>query len=178
MIYEPAEDSYLIAEEVRKRAKEKMVLDVGSGSGILMEAALEAGAKSVKGVDIDLESVEFCEERSLDVVESDLFKNISGKFDLIVFNPPYLPLDDREDEESGRITSGGVKGDEIIVRFLGEVGDYLEEGGEVLILVSSLTPLEEIGEILEAKRFFKKVVASEKFFMERLEVWEISMPLP
>ena len=54
MIYEPAEDSYLLVEEVRKRARGKKVLDVGTGSGIQARAAYSAGAREVLAVDIDL----------------------------------------------------------------------------------------------------------------------------
>jgi len=60
MIYQPAEDSFLLEREVRKRAKGKKVLELGCGSGILMEGALKGGASSVLGVDIDEKSLEFC----------------------------------------------------------------------------------------------------------------------
>jgi len=173
MIYAAAEDSYLLEEEVRKRAEGRRVLDVGCGSGIQMEAALDSGAKEVFGVDISDESIEFCRGAGLNVEKSDLFSEVEGKFDLIVFNPPYLPKDSREDVESGVATSGGVKGDEIIVRFLKDVGGFLEDDGRVLIVVSSLTPVGEIDRVLREKKMERKVVASESLFMEKLAVWEI-----
>ena len=173
MIYKPREDSFLLEGEVKKRARDKKVLDVGTGSGIQMEAALESGADYVKGIDLDKESVVFCKNKKLKVVRADLFSKEHKKYDLIIFNPPYLPGDEREDEESSRATSGGVKGDEIIVRFLGDVGKYLEEDGIILLVVSSLTPPDEIEKIMKEKGFGKKVVASEKVFMEELWVWEI-----
>lgn len=173
MIYAWGEDSLLLQKEVEKYSDEKKVLDVGCGSGIQMEAALDSGASEAFGVDIDTESVLFCKENGLNVVESDLFEKVEGRFDLIVFNPPYLPEDSREDSESSKITSGGKKGDEIIVRFLQGVGEYLAEEGKVLLVVSSLTPLGDIKKVLKSKGLEKKVVSSEKFFMEGLEVWEI-----
>jgi len=173
MIYQPKEDSYLLEKEVKSRAKGKRVLDVGCGTGIQMEAALGVGASKVIGVDIDKESIEFCRENGLNVVEGDLFENLDGRFDLIVFNPPYLPFDEREGVESGKTTSGGMKGDEIIIRFIGSVGEYLNEGGVILLVVSSLTPLDEINRVIGEMGFVKKVVAHEKFFMEGLEVWEL-----
>jgi len=173
MIYQPQEDSYLLEKVVKRYAKGKGVLDVGSGSGMQALAARDVGAEEVLAVDVDEEAVEFCRGKGLNVVESDLFSNVSGKFDLIVFNPPYLPADSREDSESARATSGGEKGDELIVRFLQKVGSYLEEDGKILLVVSSLTPLGEIEKILRDKKMKKRVVASEKVFMEELFVWEI-----
>jgi len=173
MIYEPREDSYLLAREVNRLASGKRVLDVGCGSGIQIEAAIKSGAEKVLGVDIDSESLDYCERKGLDVLRSDLFENVSGMFDLIVFNPPYLPEDKREDLESSKATSGGVKGDEIIIRFLKAVRNYMEEEGEILLIVSSFTPLEEIERVLEGEGLMKGVVASDNFFMEGIEVWEI-----
>ena len=57
MIYHPAEDSYLLEKKVKKYAKGKNVLDIGSGSGIQAIAALESGASGVLAVDLDREAV-------------------------------------------------------------------------------------------------------------------------
>lgn len=173
MIYQPSEDSFLLEKEVEKRARGKRVLDVGTGSGIQARAAWEAGAKSVLAVDVDSEAIELLEGEKFEVRKSDLLDNVSGKFDLIVFNPPYLPEDDREDVGSAWATSGGKKGNETIVRFLESIGEHLAEGGVVLLVVSSLTPLEEIERTAEEKGFVKKVVARAKMFMEELRVLEI-----
>ena len=169
MIYEPREDSFLLEIEVKKYSKGKKVLDVGSGSGILAKAALYSGAKGVLCVDINNECVKYLKKEGFKAIQSDLFSNVRGKFDLIVFNPPYLPEDEREDSESSRITSGGKKGNEIIIRFLKESLNHLEENGIILIVVSNLT-----GKINFKKFGFKmRIIASKKIFMEKLEVWEL-----
>lgn len=173
MIYSPAEDSYLIEKEVCKRARGKKVLDVGTGSGILARAALRVGAHEVLAVDISDEVIEVLKKEKFEVCKSDLFEKVSGKFDLIIFNPPYLPEDSREDLESARTTTGGEKGDEIVMRFLRGAEAHMEKGGRILLLVSSLTPRKRIEKILREEKLKKEVAASEKIFMERLEVWEI-----
>ncbi|MBI5804309.1 methyltransferase [Candidatus Pacearchaeota archaeon] len=175
MIYRPREDSFLLEKFVEEYAKGKKVLDVGCGSGIQIEAAFEGGAESVLGVDIDEESVDFCRKKALNVLKSDLFDDVEGKFELVIFNPPYLPEDDREDEESRKATSGGRRGDEIIVRFLSNVGKHIKKDGKILLVVSSLTTLKKIERVLTEKNLVKKVIASENFFMERLDVWEIGI---
>lgn len=175
MIYEPAEDSFLLEKFVRKFSKDKKVLDMGCGSGILSLVAKESGALEVLSVDIVKESLEVCKQKGLNILKSDLFEHVSGKFDLIVFNPPYLPADSREDFESAIITSGGEKGDEIILRFLKESVSHLEDNGTILLLVSSLTPSENIERLIGELGLVKRLLGSEKVFMERLEVWEINL---
>jgi len=173
MIYQPEEDSYLIEREIRKRSKGKSFLEIGCGSGILMKAAIDSCAKSTLGVDIDSESIGYCIGRGLNVVKSDLFENVRGKFDLVVFNPPYLPKDEREDSESARVTSGGADGDEIILRFLKDAKNHVNKDGEILLLVSTLTPHSKLEREIARMKMKKEIVADEKVFMEVLEVWSI-----
>lgn len=175
MIYEPAEDSYLLENEVCKLSREKKVLDIGSGSGILAMAAKISGARSVLATDIDDESLTNLKRLGIKCVKSNLFSKLKGKkFDLIVFNPPYLPSDKREDEESARATTGGEKGDEIILRFLKDVKKHLNRQGVVLLLVSSLTPKERILEIIDKNKMRYNIISSQNIFMETLEVWEMT----
>ncbi len=173
MIYSPSEDSYLLEEEVVKYSRGKKVLDVGSGSGIQAETALKNGANSVLAVDINLEAVKLLKVKGIRAVKSDLFSNVKTKFDLIVFNPPYLPEDEREDSESSLITSGGKKGDEIILRFLKSVKKYMNKDGIILIVISSLTLQKRILKILKEKKLIRKIVAMKKVFMEELQIWKI-----
>jgi len=164
MIYMPEEDSFLLAKFVREYAKGK-VLDMGVGSGILMEAALEKNS-NVKGVDIDKEAVEYCKKKKLDVSYSDLFSNVKEKFDLIIFNPPYLPEDEIKDKD----LIGGKKGYELIERFFLEVDKYLNENGKILILFSSLTNKEKVDEIIK-KKFKFKLLKEESYFFEKLYIY-------
>mgnify|MGYP001595628801 CR=1 FL=1 len=173
MIYEPREDSYLLEKEVKKYAKGKKVLDMGSGNGILVECALKSGAKEVLAVDVDSESLKILKKKNINAINSDLFENVKGKFDLIVFNPPYLPDDNLEDIESKNATTGGKKGDEIILKFLREVDKFLEIGGLILLLLSSLTPTKRILKLLKKSGMKNKVIAEKSFFFEKLEVWKI-----
>ncbi|MDO8509288.1 MAG: methyltransferase [Nanoarchaeota archaeon] len=173
MIYEPSDDSYLLKKEVSKFCKGKTVLDVGSGSGIQAESAIEFGAKEVLAIDIDSEAVKLLTKKGISALKSDLLSNVKGKFDLIIFNPPYLPLDKMEDRESSRITSGGEAGDEIILRFLKEAKKSLSAKGIILIVLSSLTPKSRIIKRLKELDLKKEVIAEKKLFMEKLEVWKI-----
>jgi len=173
MIYEPKEDSFLLEKEVKKFAENKSFLDLGSGSGIQSKAAIAAKAKSVLAADINEEAIENLKKQDIPAVKSDLFSKIRGKFDIIAFNPPYLPEDKRENKESQLATTGGKKGDEIILKFLKQAKSHLSKEGIILLVVSSLTPKENINKLLREQKFQKKVLSSEKFFFETLEVWKI-----
>jgi release factor glutamine methyltransferase len=174
VIYQPAEDSFLLEKEVKKVAKNKIFLDMGSGSGLQAKAALSANAKSVLAADVNPEAVKHLKSQNIPAIKSNLFSNIRGKFDVIAFNPPYLPEDRREDKESRLTTTGGKSGDEIILKFLKQVPSHLNNKGIILLLLSTLTPKEKIIKLLAKQRLSCKVLSSQKLFFESLEVWEIS----
>jgi release factor glutamine methyltransferase len=173
MIYKPREDSYLLKKEVENFARGKNVLDVGTGSGIQAIAAKNSGAKSVTASDINKEAVDYVSSIGIKCIKSNLFDNITGKFDLIIFNPPYLPEDKREDAESRLITTGGKSGDEITLKFLKQADKHLEENGIILLLLSSLTPRERIFDLIRKLGMKFKTISSENVFGEELYVLEI-----
>ncbi|MBS3172482.1 methyltransferase [Candidatus Woesearchaeota archaeon] len=167
MIYEPAEDSYLLEEQVRKYVKKGMkVLDVGTGSGIQAEAAKEA---KILALDINQECVDFVRKKGINCVKSDLFEKINEKFDLIIFNPPYLPEDEEEPEDSKLLTTGGKKGNEILIRFFSQVKKYLNKDGKILIVFSSLTP--DVDKIIRKYGFKYKKLSEQKIPFETLYVY-------
>jgi len=175
MIYEPAEDSFLIEKSVKQFAEGKSALDMGTGSGILAEVALATGAKSVLAVDVNQEAVNNVKQKGINTRHSDLFSNISEKFDLIIFNPPYLPKTKDEDAESEKITTGGTHGYEIIKKFLIQARAHLNPNGKILILFSSLTGRERVDKILQENNYKFKCLETNKLFFEELYVYETSI---
>ena len=173
MIYHPAEDSRLLARALVSYVEGKKVIDIGAGSGVLSEAALHAGASSVCAVDIDSEVIDVLRLKRLTFIQSDLFENVSGSFDIIVSNPPYLPEDKREGVEGKTAIVGGKRGDELILRFLKQAPHHLSSDGVILLLLSSLTPQKRILELLKKQKLTHKIIAEHKLFFERLEVWKI-----
>lgn len=168
MLYEAREDSFLLRKYVEKFARGK-VLEVGVGSGILMEAALK-NTSNVEGTDIDKESVEFCRSKGLNVRRGDLFTDVFRKFDLIVFNPPYLPQDPDMGEHIDLF--GGKKGWEVIERFFNEVRKFLEEKGDILIVFSSLTNKNKVDSIIKRNNFkFDLLEEGSVGLMEKLYVY-------
>lgn len=179
-IYEPAEDSFFMSE-VLKRELPKVFndnpgttfLEVGCGSGINLEMALFSGIKksNVFGADINEDAVKHCRELGFNCAHSNLFSNIKEKFDVIAFNPPYLPLDASEPKSSRRETTGGRKGNEIAIKFLKEAKNHLEVNGRIFMITSSLArPInfEDLG-------YKAEKIAEKNLFFEKLMVWELNL---
>ncbi len=170
MIYEPREDSFLLEKTVKKFAKGKKVLDLGAGSGIIGFACIKAGATEVTFADINDEVISLLNKKGLRAIKTNLFSNIKDKFDLIVFNPPYLPRDKREDKDSALATTGGKCGDEIICKFIEQAPNHLVKKGKILLLISSLTPLGRFVKAYKKSGFSSKLLTREKLFFEELYV--------
>jgi len=166
-IYEPDEDSFLLAKQVRKHAFGK-VLDMGSGSGIQAENA--KNAKKILCVDIDPVAVKLLKKRGFDALQSDLFENVKGKFDTIIFNPPYLP-EDKYDKKPD--TTGGHYGNEIIKRFLLQAKKHLNKNGIILLVVSSMTPY--FLELFKKYGYNSHKLSEKKLFFEVLFVYLLIM---
>lgn len=176
-IYQPAEDSHLLTNILKKELPRLIeqnldlrFLEIGAGSGIHLWTANNLGIKkqNIFSCDMNKESVHHCNILGFNCVHSDLFENVEGKFDLIIFNPPYLG-EQKYDKEKD--TTGGKKGDEVILRFLKQAKDYLEKDGKIFLLKSSLTPMKRIEKELE--NYKVQVLGKEKLFYEELIVWEI-----
>ncbi|MEF8880573.1 MAG: HemK2/MTQ2 family protein methyltransferase [Candidatus Nanohaloarchaea archaeon] len=118
MIYVPREDSYVLNDYIKKlELHQKDFLEIGVGSGLIIESAREKGAQ-VTASDINEEALNQLDS-GIKTFKSDLFQNIEGRYDLIVFNPPYLPGEKKETEIDGSETwYGGKKGIEVSERFL------------------------------------------------------------
>jgi release factor glutamine methyltransferase len=176
-IYEPQEDSFLLQKVLKEYAFGR-VLDMGTGSGIQALTAMRfPNVREVVAVDINPEAIAVLKEkvkaekiRKVTVLAGDLFEQVSGQFNLILFNPPYLPQD------KGILDTalyGGKKGWEISARFFEEVSSYLFPEGIILFLFSSHTNKKKIDEILTHHLFEFKEVAQEKMAFEQLYVYEI-----
>ncbi len=168
-IYEPAEDSYLLEKYVKKYANGK-VLDMGTGSGFLAKSAL-LKTKNVLAVDVNPKAVSYVKSLGINALCSDLFSNVKGKFDLIAFNPPYLPSEKKEDKETALQVSGGKKGFELIGRFLKDAKKHLNKDGKILLLFSSLSG--DIEKLMKKHKYRFEKLEEQKLFFEKLYVYEI-----
>jgi len=199
-VYLPAEDSFLMLEAIDKflktaNRKPKTALDMGTGSGLLAIALAKRGC-SITAADINPEAIKAAKENArkegvkINFALSDFFKNIKGKYDLIVFNPPYVATEDCELKTRGsgnpnlcagssdepcaadmqaKAWSGGPDGLQVINRFLSTASGFLNPGGRILLLVSSPGPDPPV-----FKDYRQKIIAKKSLFFEQLFVLELS----
>ena len=171
-VYPPAEDSELLLRaalaEVRPADR---VLEVGTGSGYVA-AGLSGRAAAVVATEINPHAVACARARGVETVRTDLFSGVSGPFDLILFNPPYLPTapDERISDWLEYALDGGPTGRTTIERFVADAGRVLAPFGRILLLVSSLTDLDEVRDLFARAGFVSFVVDEEALEGERLYV--------
>ena len=179
-VYYPEEDSILMAKTLENMKLGGKCLEIGCGSGLL--SIIMARQGDVTAADISPAAVECTKSNAalnkvnLHVLESDLFANVSGKFDVIVFNPPYLPEGvDSKHLGKGRGQLIGRTGREAIEKFISHAGKRLNKGGKILLLISSLTGEKEVLDLFQRNGFKAKIVSREKIPWEELMVMEANL---
>lgn len=191
-VYAPAEDTYLIIDLLLSYLKSLenqnlSMLDIGTGTGII--GITSAKSKKISNLimsDINPKAVSLAKKNvkqnsdilkniKIDVLQSNLFNKIpKTKFDIITFNPPYLP-----NEENSKILNeaffGGWSGIEVTKEFLKNSLDYLSENGVIFIVSSSLADMDKLSLFINELKlniekqekvhiFFEDIICSELRF--------------
>ena len=173
-VYVPAEDSYLLADNLEIEAGQS-VLEIGTGSGIVAMYASRLTDR-ITVTDINFDACELARKNfkdngieNIEILFGNMFEPVENrKFDVILFNTPYLPTEDDEviDDTINYAFDGGLNGRKVIDLFLDEVGNHLNDGGTVQMIQSSLSGNEETLEKLDHSGFIAEIKASEHFFFE------------
>ncbi len=152
---EPRADTETLVDAVipfaRARAKSGgcRVLDLGTGTGAILIAILAQVPKATGlAVDISADALETAARNAdvngvagrFDAARSDWFSNISGRFDLIVSNPPYIPSSDVENLASevrlfdpARALDGGGDGLDCYRAIARSAGGHLTDDGRIAV---------------------------------------------
>lgn len=184
-VYEPADDTFQILDAIKISPKEK-VFEPGTGCGIIALHCAYLGANVVCS-DINPYAVELTRKNfmanknllcgNVDIRYGDLFSVLHSKelFNVIIFNPPYLPTS--ENERIGKTgwfdiaTDGGHTGLEIIKRFIENVEKFLLPLGKAYLIISSLSKVDEIHHIFSKSNLKYKIESKKNYDDEFLYVY-------
>ena len=176
-VYEPREDSFLLADAVEGHAFGN-VLDMGTGCGLQgITAARKKNVESVVSVDVSEKALAAARANAekngvaakMSFTKSDLFSALAGRFDTIAFNPPYLPTERLEKKfPDAAAWDGGPTGRRVIDRFLGGFPEFLAPKGVLLFLSSSLSGTGKTLKKLAENGFKTRAVREESFFFEKI----------
>ncbi len=173
-VYQPEADTYLLLEAAKNEMKHgDHILEVGTGSGLISHAL--ANLAGVVATDINPHAVLSARNADVDVIRTDLICGLRGVFDLVLFNPPYLPTqpEERVDDWLEYALDGGESGRAVIERFALAVGAVLAPEGRILLLISSLTGLPEVQELFAGLDYSARIVIQEAIEGEVLTVLKI-----
>jgi release factor glutamine methyltransferase len=151
------------------------ILDMGTGSGVCAVLAAKHAARVV-AVDINSAAVRCTAinallndvERKIDARQGDLFAPVSGeRFDLILFNPPFLrgvPRDDRDK---------AWRSADVAERFAAGLRAHLKPKGAALVVLSTFGDARHFLEEFSKQGLGISVAAERRFVNERLIVFRV-----
>lgn len=164
----PRQDTELLVENVVDYLEndERTVLDMCTGSGCIAISVdrLSKGSK-VEAVDISEKALEVAQENNrlnnakVTFIQSDLFTNVTGKYDIIVSNPPYIRTDEIpklmeevKSHEPVMALDGMEDGLYFYKKICSEASDYLNDNGKIFFEIG-YDQGDDVSEILRQNRF-------------------------
>lgn len=166
--------SDLIGNSILSRTKANdRVLDMGTGCGV--NAILAASiSQQVVAVDVNQIAVEAARENAqrnevasrISFSVSDLFTNVEGKFDLVIFDPPFRWFAPRDISEVGTADEGY----RTLTKFFDQVPTYLNTDGRMLMCFGSSGDIDYLYELIEKANFTKEIIAHRDLEKDGLKV--------
>ncbi len=160
--------------KINNNIKNIKILDMGAGSGIQAQTCKKSGFNKILTADINPDAVKHLKSLGFQSIKTNLFSNINKKqkFDIIIFNPPYLP-EDKYDKQLD--TTAGRKGYESIIKFLIQTKSHLENNGKILLLDSSFSKPNIINKQAKELGYKINILNQKSLFFEKLFVWELTL---
>lgn len=165
----------------------KSALDIGTGTGILACTIAKYTLSNATALDVSENALKITEEniknlglsKKVKVLKSDLFENVDEKFDLIVSNPPYIPLSEKAtiqkevtfDPELALFTKD-AKGLEFYEKIIKEAKNYLNKNG-YLLFEMGIDQSKEIKELLETNGYKNIEIIKDLAEIDRVAIAQI-----
>ena len=160
----PRLDTEILVDEVVKYVGDEFVsiLDMCTGSGcIAITISDMCDNATVVASDISKDALEVAKENNqinqtdATFVESDLFENVEGLFDVILSNPPYIKTEEIENlmdevklHDPRLALDGGESGLDFYQKIIEQSGDYLKTDGKIFFEIG-FDQAEEVSKILK-----------------------------
>ena len=171
-VYSPSDDSYLILDFLKKTITDykfddlpiqevTKILDMGTGTGIIaiflemVKSQIISFRSKIYASDI-LPNAIYCAklneklnnlDHRIEFIESNLFESfpkvLNHSFDIIIFNPPYLPsIENSPNLNKDYTWNGGDTGLKILMRFFKQAMEFLSNYGVIYFICSSNTSVK------------------------------------
>lgn len=170
----PQPDTEILVEEVIKSIdimENIEILDMCTGSGCIgISLAKNIKNTKVTLVDISKEAIEIAKknaiqngvENKVTFIQSDMFENVKGKFDIIVSNPPYIKTDiiqtlDKQVQNEPHIAlDGGEDGLDFYKMLINEAHKYLKKDGKIFLEIG-YDQKQEVESLAKQSKHYKKI---------------------
>lgn len=177
----PRQDTECLVEEVLKFCDGADVLDLCTGSGCIGISLAKLGhCKSVMLSDISAEALEMAKKNAennevkVQIVESDLFQSIQGRFDLVVSNPPYIRsgeipklMPEVCEYEPLRALDGSGDGLLFYRSIIQQIGSFLKNDGKVFFEIGA-DQGEAVSQLMEQDGFRNVEVKQDLAGLDRI----------
>ncbi|MDO4464988.1 MAG: peptide chain release factor N(5)-glutamine methyltransferase [Bacillota bacterium] len=159
----PRQDTEMLVEEVLKNLHDGMrILDLCTGSGCILLSLLRYSNDCVGvGADLSKKALAVAEENAgslgltAEFVQGDLFEPVTGKFEIIVSNPPYIPsnviptlMEEVREHDPLMALDGKEDGLYFYREIIGQASEYLYPGG-MLFLEIGCEQAEAVTELMK-----------------------------
>jgi release factor glutamine methyltransferase len=178
----PRDETAILVEKALEFINEKQyntVLDIGTGSGAIAVSVKKNASVSVTASDISEQALSLARENAeknsceIEFIKSDLFENISKKFDVILSNPPYIPTKDIErlerelSFEPQNAFDGGSDGLDFYRDIILEAKRHLNKDG-LLMLEIGFDQGDAVKALLAKNGFTESVVLKDYSGLDRI----------
>ena len=178
----PRQDTETLVEEVMRYLHDGMhLLDMCTGSGCILLSLLKySNDCEGTGCDISEPALKVAEENAKELslnasfVQSNLFENISGKYEFIVSNPPYIPtgviptlMEEVRDHEPVSALDGREDGLYFYREIVEKAGEYLYPGG-MLFFEIGYDQAEKVSSLMRKAGYQEVTVCKDLAGLDRV----------
>ncbi|WP_317367887.1 peptide chain release factor N(5)-glutamine methyltransferase [uncultured Tyzzerella sp.] len=186
----PRPDTEILVEktiEIIKEYKFKTVLDIGTGSGAIAISLANYCNINIDALDVNDKALDMAKKnaklnnvKNINFIQSNIFENVTNKYDIIVSNPPYIKTEiiktletNVKDYEPMLALDGGNSGLIFYEKITNNAFKYLNKNGYLLFEIGH-DQAEEVKQIMEINNFCNITVLKDLSGLDRVVFGKIN----